>query len=69
MLPYLEEREQEAMRQIAVQIQLKDDLDYQRSLQSVLKTWLFVHVPLTWTLILFALFHTITVCAFASTSG
>ncbi|QDT83860.1 hypothetical protein MalM14_14950 [Gimesia chilikensis] len=69
MLPYLEEREQEAMKQIAVQIQLKDDLDYQRSLQSVLKTWLFVHVPLTWTLILFALFHTITVCAFASTSG
>lgn len=66
---FLNEREQETMRQIDHQIQLKDDLDYQQSLQSVLKFWLFVHVPLTYTLILFALFHTITVCAFASTSG
>lgn len=67
--PYLDEEEQKTMRLISEQIQIKDDLDYQQALQSTLKFWLFVHVPLTYTLILFALFHTIAVCAFASTSG
>lgn len=67
--PFLNEGERETLQQIAAQIQLKDDLDYQQALQSTLKFWLFVHVPLTYTLILFAMFHTITVCAFASTSG
>lgn len=69
MQPFLNEQEQVTMQQIVELIQIKDDLDYQYALQATLKLWLFVHVPLTYSLILFALFHTITVCAFASTSG
>ncbi|QDU09021.1 hypothetical protein [Gimesia aquarii] len=69
MKPFLNEQEQITMQQIVELIQQKDDLDYQYALQALLKLWLFVHVPLTYSLILFALFHTIAVCAFASTSG
>ncbi len=66
--PFLNERELLAMDQIVEQIQIKDDLDYQYALQAALKLWLFVHVPLTYSLIIIALFHTVAVCAFASTS-
>lgn len=35
----------------------KDDLDLQYSLQRLLKLWLFVHIPLTFSLIIFAAVH------------
>lgn len=68
MKPFLNEQEQSTMQQIIELIQIKDDLDYQHALQVAMKLWLFVHVPLTYALIIIALFHTIAVCAFASTS-
>lgn len=69
LMPYLNEQEQETLNQLAEQVELKDDLDYQYALQGTLKLWLFVHIPLTYSLIIFAMFHTIAVCAFARTIG
>lgn len=66
--PFLNEQEQARLQQIAKKIQLKDDLDYQYIFQAIIKLWLFVHVPLTYSLIIFALYHTLAVCAFASMS-
>lgn len=67
--PFLNDQERVVLQQIEQQIQIKDDLDYQYALQGTLKLWLFVHVPFTYSLIIFALFHTLAVCAFASTNG
>lgn len=67
--PFLNEQERERLRLIAEQIQLKDDLDYQYIFQAIIKMWLFVHVPLTYSLIIFAFYHALAACAFASTSG
>lgn len=69
LLPYLNEHEKSVLHQLDEQVQIKDDLDYQFALQATLKLWLFVHIPLTYSLIIFALFHTIAVCAFASNLG
>ena len=35
----------------------KDELDHQYALQKALKLWLFVHIPLTFSLIVFAALH------------
>ncbi|MCA9013838.1 MAG: hypothetical protein KDA77_00780 [Planctomycetaceae bacterium] len=67
--PFLNEQEQARLQQIEEQIQLKDDLDYQYIFQAIIKLWLFVHVPLTYSLIIFAFYHALAACAFASTSG
>jgi len=69
LMPYLNEPEQKVLKQLAEQVQLKDNLDYQYALQATMKLWLFVHIPLTYSLIIFAMFHTIAVCAFARTIG
>ena len=42
----------------------KDDLDFHHSLQSTLKVWLFVHVPLTYSLLITAGVHVVLVHAF-----
>ncbi len=65
----LNEEEKIIMQKITNLIKKKDDLDRQHALQLSLKAWLFVHVPLTYSLIIFALFHIVAVFAFASTSG
>tara|TARA_R110002095_G_scaffold105647_4_gene92452 strand:- start:2814 stop:3635 length:822 start_codon:yes stop_codon:yes gene_type:complete len=67
--PFLNPQELAVLQQLTEQIQLKDDLDYQYVFQAIIKLWPFVHVPLTYSLIIFALYHTLAVCAFASTSG
>lgn len=69
LMPYLNEQEQKVLKQLNELVQLKDDLDYQYALQATLKLWLFVHIPLTYSLIIFAMFHTIAVFAFARTIG
>jgi hypothetical protein len=62
---YLDAAERDAMSEIADCIKRKDDLDYQYSLQATLKYWLFAHVPLTYALLVFVVFHLLLVQAFA----
>ena len=46
-------------------VRQKDGLDYHRALQRALKLWLFVHLPFTYALMLFTLFHIVLVFAFS----
>lgn len=47
----------------------KDDLDYLFSGDRILKTWLIVHLPLSYILILLALIHLLTILLFRSGGG
>ena len=62
---FLNKDEQTSMQRVVDLICAKDDLDYQYALQWTLKTWLFVHVPFTYALLVFSLFHVVLVHAFA----
>jgi len=61
---YLNEQEREVMREIEERFRLKNALDYQYTLQAMLKYWLFVHVPLTYALLVFAAAHVTFVYAY-----
>lgn len=54
---YLDEEEREVEEEIAELIRKKDDLDYHYAHQTVLKRWLFVHVPVTYSLLVVAVVH------------
>jgi hypothetical protein len=62
---YLNEPERATMDEIAALVRQKDGLDYHSALQRVLKLWLFVHIPLTYSLLLFTLAHIVLVFAFS----
>jgi len=54
---YLNTEERAIMARIVEKIRAKDDLDYQQARQGLLKGWLFVHIPLSYSLILAAAVH------------
>lgn len=62
---YLNERERELALQMLELVRQKDALDQHHALQGALKLWLFVHIPATFALILFAVAHVLIVYAFA----
>ena len=62
---YLNDKEREAMRTLGTLVERKDDLDFQYALQALLKCWLFVHIPLTYGLLIFIVFHVLRVYAYA----
>ncbi|MEM7017853.1 MAG: hypothetical protein AAF512_11015 [Pseudomonadota bacterium] len=61
---YLDDKERIIMQDINQLIEAKDNLDYQYAGHKLLKGWLFVHIPLTYAMLLFMLVHVITVYAF-----
>jgi len=46
-------------------VRQKDSLDYHYSLQLALRLWLFVHIPLSYSLLLFSVVHVVLVFAFS----
>ena len=62
---YFTQDERSRMREITDLIRFKDGLDYHHSLQAALKRWLFVHIPLTYSLLIFAFAHLALVQAFS----
>ena len=54
---YLNPEERSLLARILEHIQARENLDYQQARQGLLKAWLFVHIPLTFALILFACVH------------
>lgn len=62
---YLNEQERATLEKIAVLVRQKDGLDYHYAHQLLLKTWLFVHIPLTYSLLLFTVVHIVLVFAFS----
>ncbi len=61
---YLNKEELELANELADLIVAKDDLDYQHTMQGLLKAWFFVHIPMTYVLIVLATVHLVLVLAF-----
>ncbi|HEX3800089.1 MAG TPA: hypothetical protein VH413_15455 [Verrucomicrobiae bacterium] len=54
---YLNAEEQAILAQIVERIHARDDLDFQKARQGVLKGWLFIHIPLTYSMLIAAMVH------------
>lgn len=63
---YLNDVERTHVGELSQLVQFKDDLDYQYAHQTMLKYWLFVHIPLTYSLLMVALVHGILMLAYYS---
>ncbi|HVT28157.1 MAG TPA: hypothetical protein VHE81_09085, partial [Lacipirellulaceae bacterium] len=61
---YLSDQEQPACERLFALLRHKDDLDFHQARQRLLKTWLFVHIGLTYALVVFALLHGVLALAF-----
>ncbi len=61
---YLSEHEQAACERLFALLRRKDDLDFHAARQKLLKTWLFVHISLTYALVVMALLHGLLALAF-----
>ncbi len=66
---YIKESDRESLTQIAELVCLKDDLDYRHACQCALKGWLFVHIPLTYGLLMVMAVHIVVVYAFSGGAG
>jgi hypothetical protein len=62
---FLNDADRATLEKLAWLVRQKDGLDYHRALQSTLKLWLFVHIPFTYSLMLFTLVHLVLVFAFS----
>ena len=62
---YLSVDQRQASRQLASLLQEKDDLDYHYAMQGRLKLWLFVHIGMTYSLLIVAVLHGILVHSFS----
>lgn len=61
---YLNDDEMEQLAELRALVRKKYDLDYSYTLQRTLKYWLFVHIPVTYALLVFAVVHVVLVHAF-----
>jgi hypothetical protein len=62
---FANEVEREKIERLAVLVRQKDGLDYHRALQLALRLWLFVHIPLTYGLLIFTGLHLVLVFGFS----
>lgn len=63
---YVDKQNQEKLAAIKVAIVDKDRLDFTRVYLWITKAWLFVHVPVTYGLIVLTVFHVVVVYAYSS---
>jgi hypothetical protein len=54
---YLSPPQRESWHKLAGLVREKEDLDFHRAMQGRLKLWLFVHIGMTWGLLLFSVIH------------
>lgn len=62
---FLGSAEKETSAKLADLVRQKDALDFHRAGQLLLKGWLFVHIPLTYGLLVFSFVHVVLVYAFS----
>jgi len=62
---FANDAEREKIGNLAALVRQKDGLDYHRALQLALKLWLFVHIPLTYGLLIFTALHIVLVFGFS----
>lgn len=61
---YLAEDQRSVSRELAALVKRRDDLDYHYAIQGRLKAWMFIHIGLTYSLLIVALLHMVLVHAF-----
>ena len=61
---YASPKGREILEQISDCVRMKDTLDRQYTLQAVLRYWLFVHIPMTYGLLIFTGIHVLLVYGF-----
>jgi len=61
---YLNDKERTLLTELRDLVKVKDELDTQYTGQSLLKYWLFLHIPLTYVILLFAIPHMVMVLSF-----
>jgi len=61
---YLSDSERGIASELSEVIEAKDTLDYHWAVQGTLKGWLFVHIPLTYMLLIFVAAHVVVMHAF-----
>lgn len=62
---FVNPEEKKIVDRLADLVRQKDALDFHRAIQLVLKGWLFVHIPLTYSLLLVSVAHIVIVYAFS----
>ena len=63
---YTNDQERVILDQLAVLLREKRRLDFHYALQGILKAWLFVHIPFTYSLLIFSVIHLILVFGFSA---
>lgn len=66
---FLGTEEKSDMDELIALLRAKYHLDHHYSLQLALKLWLFIHIPLTYGLLVFSALHVALVYAFSSAAG
>ena len=69
LAPYVDQRNREKLASIRSLVVEKDRLDFARVYLGLTNCWLFVHVPLTYSLFVLSTLHVLVVYAFTSGSG
>lgn len=54
---FLAQEDRGTSRELAIMVRKKDDLDYHTAMQGRLKIWLFLHIAMTWSLLIFSVVH------------
>ena len=54
---YLSDDQRKIGQELAKMVKQKDDLDYHSAIQGRLKVWLFLHIAMTYTLLMFSMLH------------
>lgn len=54
---FLAQSDRGTSRELAIMVRRKDDLDYHTAMQGRLKLWLFLHISMTWSLLIFSVVH------------
>jgi hypothetical protein len=62
---FANETERVTIEKLTALMRQKDGLDYHRALQLALRLWLFVHIPLTYGLMIFTVLHLVLVFGFS----
>ncbi|MFA6960567.1 MAG: hypothetical protein WC205_07455 [Opitutaceae bacterium] len=65
---YLNADELAVSAELADIIEAKRDLDFQYSAQRLLKTWLFIHIPLTYSLLILGVVHACIALSYSSSA-
>jgi hypothetical protein len=66
---YTKKGEHELLAELRDLVAQKHRLDYQYALQSALRLWLFAHIPLSYSVLIFSILHIILVHAFSGATS